>query len=153
MFTTTRHPLPNFSSTVYSDRMQQRPLLVLVLSTLIVEAGFLFTQNGASIPLVMDWKISFFIFIPLGLALLIWLQYRWVSAVCVFYATVGLAMDVATIVQTPAKDSEGIVSVVGSGISGLFFFCLIVFGGRTFLGVSQGPTPPESHPPSPPSLS
>jgi hypothetical protein len=145
--------LPNFSSTVYSDRMQQRPLLVLVLSTLIVEAGFLFVQSGASIPPVVDWKISFFILIPLGLALLIWLQFRWVSVVCVFYATVGLAMDVATIVQTPAKDSEGIVSMVGSGISGLFYFCLIVFGGRSFLGVSQGPTPPESRPPSPPSLS
>jgi hypothetical protein len=133
--------------------MQQRPLLVLVLSTLIVEAGFLFVQSGASIPLVIDWKISFFILIPLGLALLIWLQFRWVSVVCVFYATVGLAMDVATIVQTPAKDSEGIVSMVGSGISGLFYFCLIVFGGRSFLGVDQGPTPPESRPPSPPSLS
>ena len=52
--------------------MQQRPLLVLVLSTLIVEAGFLFLQSGAPIPLVMDWKIGFFILIPLGLALLIW---------------------------------------------------------------------------------
>lgn len=145
--------MPNFYSTVYSYRMQQRLLLVLVLSTLIVETGFLFVQSGASIPLVMDWKISFFILVPLGLALLIWLQYRWVSVVCVFYATVGLAMDVATIVQTPAKDSGSIVSVMASGVSGLFYFCLIVFGGRSFLGVGQGPTPPESHPPSPPSLS
>ena len=103
--------------------MQQHPLLVLVLSTLIVETGFLFVQSGASIPLIIDWKIGFFILIPLGLALLIWLQFRWVSAVCVFYATVGLAMDVATIVQTPAKDSEGIVAMMGSGISGLFYFC------------------------------
>jgi hypothetical protein len=133
--------------------MQQRPLLVLVLSTLIVEAWFLFVQSGASIPLVIDWKISFFILIPLGLALLIWLQFQWVSVVCVFYATIGLAMDVATIVQTPAKDSEGIVSMMASGVSGLFYFCLILFGGRSFLGVSQGPTPPESRPPSPPSLS
>jgi hypothetical protein len=133
--------------------MQQRPLLILVLSTLIVEAGFLFVQSGASIPLVIDWKISFFILMPLGLALLIWLQFQWVSVVCVFYATIGLAMDVATIVQTPAKDSEGIVSMMASGVSGLFYFCLILFGGRSFLGVSQGPTPPESRPPSPPSLS
>ncbi len=150
---TTRHPLPSFSSTVYSCRMQQRPLLVLVLSTLIVETGFLFVQRGASIPLVMDWKISFFILIPLGLALLIWLRYRWVSVVCVFYAAVGLSMDVATIIQTPAKDSEGIVSMMASGVSGLFYLCLIVFGGRSFLSVGQGPPPPESHPPSPPSLS
>lgn len=133
--------------------MQQRPLLVLVLSTLIVETGFLFVQNGASIPLVMDWKTSFFILIPLGLALLIWFQFRWASVACVFYATVGLAMDVATIVQAPAKDSEGVVFMMASGVSGLFYLCLIVFGGRSFLDVGQGPMPPESHPPSPPSLS
>jgi len=133
--------------------MQQSPLLVLVLSTLIVEAGFLFIQNGASTPLVMDWKINFFILIPLGLALLIWFQFRWASVVCVFYATVGLAMDVATIVQVPAKDSEGVVSMMASGVSGLFYLCLIVFGGRSFLDVGQGPMPPESRPPSPPSLS
>lgn len=133
--------------------MQQRPLLALVLSTLIIEAGFLIVQNGASSPLVMDWKIYFFILIPLGLALLIWFQVRWASAVCVFYATVGLAMDVATIVQATAKDSEGVVSMMASGVSGLFYFCLIVFGGRSFLDVVQGPTPPEPHPPSPPSLS
>ena len=144
--------MPNFSSTVYSHRMQQRPLLALVLSTLIVEAGFLFVQNGASTPLVMDWKINFFILIPLGLALLIWFQCRWASAVCVFYATVGLAMDVATIVQAPAKDSEGVVSMMASGVSGLFYLCLIVFGGLSFLDVGQGPRPPESRPPSPPSL-
>lgn len=132
--------------------MQQRPLLALVLSTLIVEAGFLFVQNGASTPLVMDWKINFFILTPLGLALLIWFQFRWTSAVCVFYATVGLAMDVATIVQAPTKDSEGVVSMMASGVSGLFYLCLIVFGGLSFLDVGQGPRPPESRPPSPPSL-
>ena len=133
--------------------MQQNPLLILVLSTLIVETGFLFIQNGASTPLVMDWKINFFILIPLGLALLIWFQVRWASVVCVFYATVGLAMDVATIVQVPAKDAEGVVSMMASGVSGLFYLCLIVFGGRSFLDVGQGPMPPEFRPPSPPSLS
>ena len=132
--------------------MQQRPLLALVLSTLIVEAGFLFLQNGASTPLVIDWKINFFILIPLGLALLIWFQFRWASAVCVFYATVGLAMDVATIVQATAKDSEGVASMMASGVSGLFYLCLIVFGGLSFFDVGQGPRPPESRPPSPPSL-
>lgn len=145
--------MPNFSSTVYSDRMQQRPLLALVLSTLIVEAGFLFVQSGASTPLVIDWKIGFFVLIPLILALLIWLRFQWVSVVCVFYATVGLAMDVATIVQTSATDAEGIVAMTANGVSGLFYFCLILFGGRSFLGGDQGPTPPESRPPSPPSLS
>ena len=130
--------------------MQQIALLVLLLSTLIVEAGFLFVENGASTPLVMDWKIGFFILIPLGLALLIWFQFRWAPVVCVFYATVGLAMDVATIVQALEKDSEGVASIMASGVSGLFYLCLIVFGGRSFLDVGQGPTPLEPRPPSPP---
>lgn len=133
--------------------MAQSPLLVLLLSTLIVEAGFLFIQNGAATPLVMDWKIGFFILIPLGLALLIWFQFRWATVVCVFYATVGLAMDVATIVQRLGKDSEGVATLMASGVSGLFYLCLIVFGGRSFLDVGPEPTPPESRPPSPPSLS
>lgn len=130
--------------------MQQSPLLVLLLSTLIVEAGFLFVENGASTPLVMDWKIVFFILIPLGLALLIWFQFRWAPVVCVFYATIGLAMDVATIVQALEKDSEGVASIMASGVSGLFYLCLIVFGGRSFLDVGQEPTPLEPRPPSPP---
>ena len=130
--------------------MQQIPLLVLLLSTLIVEAGFLFVENGASTPLVMDWKIVFFILIPLGLALLIRFQFRWAPVVCVFYATVGLAMDVATIVQALEKDSEGVASIMASGVSGLFYLCLIVFGGRSILDVGQGPTPLEPRPPSPP---
>ena len=82
--------------------MQQRPLLALVLSTLIIEAGFLIIQNGASSPLVIDWKIYFFILIPLGLALFIWFQFRWASVVCVFYhGWVGNGRR--TIVQTPAR--------------------------------------------------
>ena len=37
-------------------------LPVLLLSTLIVEAGFLFIEKGAStLLLIMDWKIGFFI--------------------------------------------------------------------------------------------
>lgn len=130
--------------------MRQRPLLVLLLSTLMVEAGFLVIENGTSTPLVLDWRLSFFILVPLGLALVIWCRFRWAPAVCVFYATVGLAMDIATIVQTLAKDSGGIGSMMASGVSGLFYLCLIVFGGQSFLGVGQGPMPPESRPPNPP---
>ncbi|OQW34458.1 MAG: hypothetical protein A4E19_18550 [Nitrospira sp. SG-bin1] len=124
-----------------------------MLGTLIVEGGFLLSAKGSPTPPVMDWKIIFFIFVPLGLALLIWRQLRWAPAVCVFYATVGLAMDIATIVQVLAQDSEGVASMMASGISGLFYLCLIVFGGRSFLYEEQGPMPPEALPPSPPSLS
>jgi hypothetical protein len=133
--------------------MKQTALLNLLIGMLIVETGFVLIENGTSTRPGMAWRIGFFILLPLALAVLIGLHLRWAAMACVIYATVGLAMDVATIVQAPAKDSEGVASVMASGVSGLFYLCLIVFGGRSFLDAVQGPTPPESRPPSPPSLS
>jgi hypothetical protein len=153
MLTTTRHPLPNFFSTVYSLGVRQSPLLALLLGTLVVQTGFLFIGNSPSTSQGMDWKIGFFILIPFGLGVLVWLQFRWAAVVCIVYATVGLAMDVATIAQTSTKDSDAVASMMASGISGLFYLCLIVFGWQWFLREDQRLMPPESRPPSPPSLS
>jgi hypothetical protein len=90
---------------------------------------------------------------PLTLAVLIWLHLRWAAMACVIYATVGLALDMATIIQVLTKDSELGVSLIANALSGLFNFFLIVFGGRSFLDVGQGPMPLESRPPNPPSPS
>lgn len=130
--------------------MKQTALLSLLIGVLVVETGFYLIENGASTTPGMAWRIGFFVLIPFGLALLIWFQFRWAPMVCVFYATIGLAMDIATIVQVLAEDSEGVASMMASGVSGLFYFCLIVFGGRSFLDVDQGPMPLEPRPPSPP---
>lgn len=138
-----------FSRPVYSLQMKQTALLNLLLGTLIVETGFLLIENGISSKPEMAWRIGFFTLMPLALALLIWLQVRWAAMVAVIYATVGLAMDLATLVQTVAKDSDGIASMFASGVSGIFYLSLIVFGGRVFLDVEPEPTPPKSHPPSP----
>lgn len=133
--------------------MKQTALLNLLIATLVVETGFFLLDNGTSTKPGVAWRIGFFILVPLALAVLIWLQLRWAAMVCVIYATVGLALDVATIIQVLAKDSEVGTSFMPNVISGLFNFFLIVFGGRLFLGVSPGPTPLESRPPNPPSLS
>lgn len=135
---------------VYGLRMKQTALLNLLIGTLIVEAGFLLIANDISSRPGMAWRIGFFILMPLALAVLIWLQLRWAAMVCVIYATVGLAMDIATIVQELAKNSEGVVSTTANGVSGLFYLCLIVFGGRSFFDTDQEPMPPESRSPSPP---
>lgn len=133
--------------------MKQNALLIPVIGTVIVEAVFYFIENDASSNLGTTWKIGIFILMPLALAVLIWLQLRWAAMACVFYATVGLAMDIATIVQVLTKDSDVGISLMANIVSGFFYFLLIVFGGRSFLGVDQGPTPLESRPPSPPFLS
>lgn len=130
--------------------MERTVLLRLLIGTLIVETGFLLIQHGEFTHPGMTWRISFFVLVPLALTGLIWLRLRWASMVCVIYATVGLALDVATIVQVLTKDSEVGVSLIADMVSGLFNFLLIVFGGRSFLDVGQGPTPLEPHPPNPP---
>jgi hypothetical protein len=99
------------------------------------------------------WKIAFFALMPLGLAVLVWFEFRWAAMICVLYGTIGLALDLATIVQIVTKEADAITSTTANTISGLFNSLLIVFGGRSFLEVSQGPMPLESRPPSPPSPS
>ncbi len=133
--------------------MKQTALLNLLIGTLIVETGFLFVESGMPTEPGMAWRIGFFILMPLALAVLIWLRLRWAAMVCVIYATVGLALDLATIIQAVTKDSEVGVSLIANAVSGLFNFFLIVFGGRSFLDVSPAPMPREPRPPNPPSPS
>ena len=133
--------------------MRHNPLLVLLLSTLVVQAGFLFIGNSTITTQGVDWRVSFFILVPLGLAVLIWFQFRWAAVICIVYATVGLAMDVATLVQSSTNDSDGVAFTMASGISGLFYLCLIVFGWQWLLRSDQGLLPPKSHPSNPPPLS
>ena len=133
--------------------MNRSALLASLLGLFVIELGILFSEIGATAIPSFSWKIAFFILLPLALAVLIWLQFRWAAMVCVIYATVGLAMDLATIVQLPTQDPDTIHSLIASLISGLFNFLLIVFGGRWLLDVGQESTPPKSHSPSPPSPS
>lgn len=130
--------------------MKQTALLNLLIGTLVVETGFFLIEHGLSTQPGMAWRIGFFILLPLALAVLIGLHVRWAAMACVMYGTVGLALDVATIVQVLTKDSEVGVFLIANVVSGLFNFLLIVFGGRSFLDVAQGPMPLEARPPSPP---
>ncbi len=133
--------------------MKQTVFPNLLIGTLIVETGFFLIESGIPTEPGMAWRIGFFILMPVVLAVLIWLQLRWAAMACVIYATVGLALDIATIIQVLTKDSKMGMSLIANVVSGLFNFLLIVFGGRSFLGVGPEPTPLESRPPNPPSLS
>ncbi len=142
-----------FSSRGYSLPMKRTVLLTLLLGLLFIEAGLLLSQNGTSMTPGLAWRLGFFILSPLTLAVLVGLRFRWAAMVCVIYATVGLAMDLATIIQVLNRDSDAVPSMTTSGISGFLNFLLIVFGGRSLLDVGQEPMPLKSPPPSPPSLS
>ena len=133
--------------------MKQTALLNLLIGIFIVETGFFLIESGMLTEPGMAWRIGFFILMPLALAVLIWLRLRWAAMACVSYATVGLALDIATIIQMTTKDSEVGVSLIANVISGLFNFFLIVFGGRSLLDVGPVPMPLEPRPPNPPSPS
>lgn len=115
--------------------MNRSALLASLLGLFVIEAGMLFSVNNVSTVPSFTWRIGFFILLPLTLAVFIWLRFRWAAMVCVIYATVGLAMDLATIIQLPTQDLATVHSLITSGISGLFNFLLIVFGGRWLLDV------------------
>ena len=133
--------------------MARNALLILLAGNLLVGIGFLWMSRGESTVSIQAWWIGFLLLTPVGLAVLIWLKLRWAAMACVMYGTVGLALDLATTVQILTKDSDVLVPLMSSVVSGLFNFLLIVFGGRSFLDVTQAPLPRASRPPNPPSPS
>ena len=131
--------------------MKRNALLILLGGVLLAGMGALWIHPGASpAPAPIPW-IGFLVLMPIGLAILVWLSVRWAAMPCVIYGTVGLALDLATTVQIFTHDSEVFLPLIGSLVSGLLNFLLIVFGGWSFLNVDQAPQPLESRPPSPPS--
>lgn len=94
--------------------------------------------------------VGFLIGMPVFLLVAVRLGYRWATMASVIYGTVGLALDLSTIVQLITKDQPTVASLTANGFSGLLNFLVIAFGGRAFLDVSQAPPPPGSRPPNPP---
>lgn len=130
--------------------MKRNALLILLAGVLIVAIGSLSINRGASTAPTQAWWIGFLVLMPVGLGVLVWLELRWAAMASVIYGTVGLALDLATTVQILTKDSDVFLPLTSSVVSGLLNFLLIVFGGRSFLDVTQAPPPRESHPPNPP---
>ena len=132
--------------------MKRKALLTILVGALLIGIGSFVMNRGASTTPALDaWWIGFLILMPVGLAVLVWLKLRWAAMACVIFGTIGLALDLATMVQILTKDSDALLPLIGSLASGLLNFLLIVFGGRSFLDVTQAPLPLESRPPSPPS--
>ena len=77
---------------------------------------------------------AFLYAIPVALAAVLVFGRRWALMGAVMYGTIGLALDLATVVQELGY-GEGRPSVaVASAVTGLLNFLLILFGGRGFLG-------------------
>ena len=78
---------------------------------------------------------------------------RWALMAAVMYGTVGLALDISTIVQGFTKPDVPQAVAAMSGVTGLLNFLVVVFGGKSFLNVTGASSPPESLRPNPPSSS
>lgn len=136
---------------VYSAAMKSNRLLPILLGILIVEGGTLaLNRESVAASAYGTFRVGFLILMPVGLAALVWQSARWAPMVCVMYGTVGLALDLATVVQMIAKSQDGWSDFFAAGISGILNFLLIVYGGKALLDVERRPSPPGYHPPSPP---
>lgn len=109
---------------------------------------FLVNQPGQTEP--SHALVGFLIGVPVFLLIAVRFGFRWAMMASVIYGTVGLALDLSTLVQLITKDQPTFTMLIASGFSGLLNFLVIAFGGRAFLDVPQAPPPPGSHPPNPP---
>jgi hypothetical protein len=102
-------------------------------------------------PHTMWWL--FLVVAPVVLIVTVLTGKAWAAMFCVAYGTIGLALDVATVVSIVARQ-EGLDLTLGlSFVSGSANFLLIVFGGRAFWAALEGRRPPGYRPPNPPSPS
>jgi len=112
--------------------------MALLLAGLAGLAFFQRATQGAepsrSIWHQLAWN-GFLFWIPLILAGLLFGRARWVLMASVMYGTIGLALDISTLVQTLTHSEAQLHLVVMSVASGLLNFLLIVLGGRGFLEV------------------
>ena len=134
--------------------MNQRArfFMVFLLIALAMAAGLSRTlwerEEQSSLMGQIAWD-GFFFGLPLILAGCLLASARWAFMAGVIYGTIGLALDISTIVQGVVHPSPQQAIVLMSGITGLLNFLLIVVGGGGFLDVGSAGKPPEVPPPSP----
>ena len=131
--------------------MPYRLHLAIVLAGLgLIGLGTLLLTHSpaASAPTKVIWTV-FLILLPIGLIGSVWMAWRWSAMACVVYGTIGLALDLATLVSIATHPDGEMLPVALSGLSGFANFFLIVLGGRSFLHLSPTLSPPGSRPPNP----
>jgi hypothetical protein len=126
--------------------MTNRTVMAL-LAALVLAAGA--THDDAR---SAGWAL-FLYGLPLALIGCLLAGQRWALMAAVMYGTVGLALDISTIVQGLTKPDVPRMVTAMSGVTGALNFLLMVLGGKSFLDAMRAPSPPESPRPNPPSPS
>src|SRR5262245_14508367 len=130
---------------------------VWILTGLLVGLCLVGANTTQLIPAATDegrigWMV-YLIACAATLAGLVWFGWAWTAMVCVFYGTIGLALDLSTVTSILSGQGETGILFLFSVMSGIVNFLLIVFGGRAVFHSSLGAALPVSRPPSPPSPS
>ncbi|MCC6140654.1 MAG: hypothetical protein IT389_08565 [Nitrospira sp.] len=108
-------------------------LLISLIGLTAVGMATLFLVNRPDQAEPSRFLIGFLIGLPIFLLIMVRLGYRWATMASVIYGTVGLALDLSTMVQLITKDQPTVAALTASGLSGLLNFLVISFGGRAFL--------------------
>ena len=128
-----------------SERKLILVLTALVGTSLIARLTGIHTPPGTwTHRLIWDGLL---VGMPVALAGLLMAGQRWALMAGVMYGTIGLALDISTIVQEVTRTGQS-HTVLLSALTGLLNFLLIAIGGRGFLDVLSSPTPPTGRPPS-----
>lgn len=130
--------------------------MIIILAALVMTSVLAATLQGsgssASQMGRMFWN-GFLFAIPIALAGFILAKARWALMAAVMYGTIGLALDISTVVQELTKGNGHSTVLMLSGLTGLLNFLLISIGGRGFLDVLQPASPQGGRAPNPPSPS
>ncbi len=113
-----------------------RSLAAILITLMGTAAWSLWTANGiplrSSTERAVTWA-GFLFGLPLILLGSLVMEQRWAFMGAVMYGTIGLALDLSTIVQELTQGGSQASVLVISGITGLLNFLLIAIGGRRFL--------------------
>jgi hypothetical protein len=130
--------------------MAHRTTLIILLAALMGAAAF--PHAIGLVTRTLPWEIFLF-GLPLALIGCLLAKQRWALMTAVMYGTVGLALDISTIVQGLTKPDVPQTILITSGVTTAVSFMVIVFGGKGFLTIDGALSPPESPRPNPPSPS
>lgn len=134
----------------------QRATVVLLITLMLLAAITRVNLQDALGSLLTHPVQNGFLFgLPLILMGCVIAGARWALMAGVMYGTIGLALDISTLIQELSGQAARHGVLLTSGTSGVLNLLLIVIGGRGFLDVTISPRqtagrPQERHPPSPP---
>ncbi len=130
-----------------------RIVMVFLLIALAIAAWLSRTLSEREVsPSLMGQVVwdGFLLGLPLILAGCLLASARWAFMAGVIYGTIGLALDISTIVQDLTHpSSQQAVVLLMSGMTGLLNFLLILVGGGGFLHDDSAGRPQAGPPPSP----